>query len=270
MEHDAPGRDGPVTHDNRRRAAARQRGGEIDVDVGVGLDVAQRPARVGRRRHHLDAVARKDQRGQAVVVAADRQALAALDQLAVAIDVQLDVVGGHRERRRAHGDGRRGPRRQQRHQHRVDRANHGRGAAAPVSHLPVLPVEQLDDERVGVHAFEAAQVDVDLARIGPRRVERVDAAVAAELVLRDARVERVDSQVVGAGQQLELVGRHDEMQEALLAADRTIATFDRRGVEIGRDAKPDPTTVATTVVNGPSSGTLACLSIPASRARRSR
>ena len=48
---------------------------------------------------------------------------------------------------------------------------------------PSLPVEQLDDERVGVDAFQTAKVDVDVARIRTRRIEGVDAAVAAELVL---------------------------------------------------------------------------------------
>jgi len=69
------------------------------------------------------------------------------------------------------------------------------------------------------------------------------AAVAAELVLSQAGVESVDRDVVAAAQQLEALGRDDQMNEALLGADRTVA--DRCLREIDGRAEANPSTVTT-------------------------
>src|SRR5205807_10607585 len=72
-------------------------------------------------------------------------------------------------------------------------------------------------------------------------VERMHAAHPAERVLGDAGVERVGRKIVAPAQELEALGRHDEMQNALLGADRAVAHRDT--VEIGGDAEAHATAV---------------------------
>ena len=69
-------------------------------------------------------------------------------------------------------------------------------------------------------------IDVDRVRIGARDVEGMNPAVATEPVLRRPRVEPVCREVIATGHELELLGRHDQVQKPLLRADRTIALRD--------------------------------------------
>src|SRR2546423_223725 len=104
--------------------------------------------------------------------------------------------------------------------------------------FPMLPVEARWPDLVEVHAFEAAHVDVDLFGVGARHVEGMDAAVATEVMLRHAGVESVRRKLAVAGQQLELLARHDQMQDPLLRTDRAVALAAARGA--GGDAKAPP------------------------------
>ncbi len=94
--------------------------------------------------------------------------------------------------------------------------------------LPVPAVERVRLDRREIDALEAADVDVDLIGVGARDVEGVDAACGAERVLRRAGVKPIGRQRIGAAEKLEGVARHDQMQEALLGADRAVAFGDAR------------------------------------------
>ena len=113
--------------------------------------------------------------------------------------------------------------------------------------LPVPAVEFADLERRNIDAVEAARVDVDLIGVRARHVERMDAAGLAERMLGGAGVELVGGQIVFAAYQFELLGRHDEMQKALLGAHRAIAIRD--AAEIGGDRKTHPAAVAAAFVD---------------------
>ena len=89
--------------------------------------------------------------------------------------------------------------------------------------LPVPAVKGLD-----VHVFdralvEAAQVHAVAVGVGARHVERLDAAVATEKMLRHARAEGVAREAVGALQQAEARRRHDQVQETGHVADGAVA-----------------------------------------------
>src|SRR5215212_244602 len=102
----------------------------------------------------------------------------------------------------------------------------------------MLAVEQaarLHGRRVVI--VEAAGVDTVILRIGARLIEGVDAAMAAEGVLRRAGIELIDGQIVGAAQDFETVMQHRQVQDALLGADRAIAFPDRGFREIDLYAK---------------------------------
>jgi hypothetical protein len=72
------------------------------------------------------------------------------------------------------------------------------------------------------------------------------AAHFAERVLRNLGVELIGGQVVLAADQLELLGWHYEVQEALLAAQRAIAIGD--AVEVRCNAETHPAAVTTAFV----------------------
>src|SRR5450432_3838977 len=77
-----------------------------------------------------------------------------------------------------------------------------------------------------------------------RAVERMDAARAAEHVLRGVRVERVRGECVGAGGNHERGLGDDQMQETFLRADRAVAIDHIQ--RFGRiDAKLNRTAVTT-------------------------
>ena len=89
--------------------------------------------------------------------------------------------------------------------------------------LPIRAVEGLQREaREGV-AVEAPNVHVHAVRMGARRVERMNTACATERVLRDVGVEGVRREVARADEELERLGRDDEMDESLLLANAAIA-----------------------------------------------
>jgi hypothetical protein len=92
--------------------------------------------------------------------------------------------------------------------------------------IAVRVVEQAHRDRLDRVAVEAVDVDVDAVGVRARHVERLDAADAAEAVLRGAGVERVFAQQPGALQQAEARRWHDQVQEPGHAADRAVA-FDR-------------------------------------------
>ncbi len=95
--------------------------------------------------------------------------------------------------------------------------------------LPVLAVERLDDNLLG-RLIETANVDVDAIRVRSWDIERLDAARAAEIVLGDTRIERIDAQPIFAGNQLEARFRDDQVQIARFPTDRAVAVLadDRR------------------------------------------
>jgi len=112
--------------------------------------------------------------------------------------------------------------------------------------VPVSPVEAPQRDRREVDAVETAHVDVDLLRIGARHVERMNAAVPAEVMLRDASVEPVRRELSFATQELELLARHDQVKETLLGADRAVALGD--AIELRRHAKADASAVTSALV----------------------
>src|SRR6266545_7280674 len=81
--------------------------------------------------------------------------------------------------------------------------------------FPMPAVEIFRPDRGEINIVDAARVDVDLVRIGPRHVERMDAAHLAERVLRDAGVERVGGEIIPAAEKLEALRRHDQVQDPL-------------------------------------------------------
>src|SRR5258708_30636366 len=89
--------------------------------------------------------------------------------------------------------------------------------------LPVFSIERFRRDGGEVDVVEAARIDVDLVGIGARHIERMDAAVPAEHVLRGPGIELVDRQITLAAEQLELLRRHDQVQNSFFGADRAIA-----------------------------------------------
>src|SRR5262245_3655651 len=76
----------------------------------------------------------------------------------------------------------------------------------------------------------------------------MNAAVFAERVLRDARVERVSRQIVRSAEQRELLTGNDQVQNSFLGAYRAVAIDD--GSEIRRDAKSYAPAVTPTFHGG--------------------
>jgi hypothetical protein len=102
-------------------------------------------------------------------------------------------------------------------------------SAADKSVFPVAPIEKAARTHLGrIEIVEAASVDAEILRIGPGNVEGVDAAMAAEGMLRDAGIEAIGGEIVMAAQQFELPGCDTNVKDALLSADRAVA-FARKG-----------------------------------------
>src|SRR6516165_9647806 len=96
--------------------------------------------------------------------------------------------------------------------------------AAGKSIFPVAPVEKAARTHLDrIEIVEAASVDAEILRIGAGNVEGVDAAMAAEGMLRDAGIEAIGGEIVMAVQQFELPGRDANVKDALLGADRAVA-----------------------------------------------
>jgi hypothetical protein len=91
--------------------------------------------------------------------------------------------------------------------------------------VPVATIESRGLNTGEVDTGEAANIDVDLIRIGSRNIERVNATMAAENVFRRSRVELIGRKRFFATKQRELFGRYDEVKETLLGTDGAI-TFD--------------------------------------------
>src|SRR5439155_22109139 len=102
--------------------------------------------------------------------------------------------------------------------------------------LPMLAVEgapRLHCRRVVI--VEAARVDAVVLGIRARLIERVNAAMPAEGVLRGTRAEGVGRQIVRAAEDFEPLVQNWQVQDALLGADRAVALADHRLREIGLD-----------------------------------
>jgi len=112
--------------------------------------------------------------------------------------------------------------------------------------LPVPAVELMRLERRDIDAIEATHVDIDLIGVGTRDIEWMNPARGAKRMLGRAGIEAIGRQRVGAGDQFELFRRHDEMQKALLGADRTIAFRDAR--KIACHTEPHATAMAAALV----------------------
>src|SRR5438477_6197743 len=70
--------------------------------------------------------------------------------------------------------------------------------------------------------------------------------MAAEGVLRDAGVESIGRQVVASADDLEVLGRNDQVQDALLRADRAVALA--REIEVARHPEPHPPAMTAALV----------------------
>src|SRR5208282_2036926 len=92
--------------------------------------------------------------------------------------------------------------------------------------LPVATVEMFVLEPAQIHPLEASRIDVDAVGIGARNVERCDAAIRAEEMLRDFRVESVGRDVVRRCDQPERGALNDPVDVALLRANRAVAFRD--------------------------------------------
>src|SRR6185437_5846286 len=116
-----------------------------------------------------------------------------------------------------------------------------------VRRFPVPSVETLDLEPGEIDSVETSRVDVDLVRVGARNIERRDAAIGAEMMLRDAGVERIGREIFRRRQQLEVFPRHDPMKISLLRADRAVAFAD--AFRTALDFESDPPAVASAARN---------------------
>src|SRR5271156_1324237 len=112
--------------------------------------------------------------------------------------------------------------------------------------LPVAAVEVVEFELADVHPFEASDVHVEAFGIGARNVERCDAAVGAEQMLCDFRVEGIGRDVVGRGQQTERAAIDDPMKVSLLGADGAVAFGD--AIEVAPDLETDAPAMASAAI----------------------
>src|ERR1700730_382386 len=103
---------------------------------------------------------------------------------------------------------------------RLFRARH---AVAADRRFPIPSVEAFDLELRELDSVDASRIDVNLVRVGARNIQRCDAAVGAEMMLRDARIEGVGRDVLDRRHQAKALPGHDPVQIPLLRADRAIA-----------------------------------------------
>src|SRR6185312_15367295 len=75
----------------------------------------------------------------------------------------------------------------------------------------------------GANAFETGSVDAVVIRIRAAAMMRVDAALRAEIMLGDARLELIERQRVLACEQGEIGDRHADGDRAAHAAEGTVA-----------------------------------------------
>ena len=106
----------------------------------------------------------------------------------------------------------------------------------------MLSVEGVRVDFCQVDVVETANVDAEFIRVGSRHIKGLNAAMAAECVLGGPCVELVSRELVLAAQQLETFRRHDEMEKALLGADRAVALGYVR--QVGGDTKSNPPAMA--------------------------
>src|SRR5262249_8179650 len=99
----------------------------------------------------------------------------------------------------------------------------------------MLSIKLMRLYRTDIHVVQTADVDVDLIRIGARYVKSMDAAGRAERVLGGTGVELIRRQCIRAARELELLRPYNQMQKALLGADRAIALGHAR--KVGGDAE---------------------------------
>ncbi len=136
---------------------------------------------------------------------------------------------------------------------RIERPGEGpsfsfRRAPGLLCRFPIPPVEEMArPQRRRIDAVEAAGIDADLVRVRPRHIKRVHAAMPAKGVLGRVGVELIGRELLAALQQLELRGRHDQMQDALLGADRAVA-FEQIG-QVGAHPKPHPAAMTTAFIS---------------------
>src|ERR1019366_3749211 len=112
--------------------------------------------------------------------------------------------------------------------------------------LPVASVEMVVLEPAQVHTLEASRIDVDTVGIGARNIERCDAAIRAEEMLRDFRVEGVGRDVIGRRDQPERGPLNDPVEVALLRANRAVAL--RYALELALHFEADASTMASAAV----------------------
>src|SRR5208282_2016779 len=112
--------------------------------------------------------------------------------------------------------------------------------------LPVASVEMFVLEPAQVHTLEASRIDVDAVGIGARNVERCDAAIRAEEMFRDFRVEGVGRDVIGRCEQPERGPLNDPVEVALLRANRAVAFRD--ALELASHFEADASTMASATV----------------------
>src|ERR1017187_2683252 len=112
--------------------------------------------------------------------------------------------------------------------------------------LPVAAVEMFVLEPAQVHTLEASHIDVDAVGIGARNIERCNAAIRAEEMLGDFRVEGVGHDVIGRCDQPERGPLNDPVEVALLRANRAVAFRD--ALELALHFEADASTVASAAV----------------------
>src|SRR5882672_3016377 len=123
------------------------------------------------------------------------------------------------------------------------------GAAPGKRVFPILALKQAPrPHRLWIVIVETTGVDAVVLGIRAWPIKRMNAATPAECVLRDAGVECVGVQRLGATQNFESLIRHRQMEDALLGAGRAVAFADDALVQIDLDAKPHAPAVATTFI----------------------
>src|SRR5216684_815069 len=109
--------------------------------------------------------------------------------------------------------------------------------------LPITSIERNHSERGRINSLDAAQVDIDFIRVRAWNVKRRDAASLAEMMLRDARVERIGRQLFPGCQQAEAFARYDPMEISLLRANRAVAFL--HAIDLAFDLISDATAMAS-------------------------
>lgn len=88
--------------------------------------------------------------------------------------------------------------------------------------LPVRAVKRRYLQRQDSFGLQAVSIDADASWVGARYIERFNAAMPAEIVLRNVGVECVSLQVIFAGNETKSLLWHHQVQVARLAANAAI------------------------------------------------